>query len=72
MNQEPVIFSRGSTLRDVPDHFKGITPRQFLLHDIHEQAVEYLKSLPPPETMAASWDWKGREWQKKAIHGPSG
>ena len=70
MNQEPVIFSRGATLRDVPLEFKGITRYKFLLGDIHAQAVQYLRSLPPPETMAASWDWKGREWQKKAIHGP--
>jgi hypothetical protein len=70
VNQEQVIFSRGATLRDVPDDFKGISREEFLRRDTTEQCREYLKSLPPPETLAASWDWKGREWQREKIHGP--
>jgi hypothetical protein len=76
MNQEPVIFSRGSTLRDVPDHFKGITPVEFLRRELRAQAVEYLKSLPPADTLKDDLilpreliDTKGREWHARHIHG---
>lgn len=76
MNQEPVIFSRGATLRDVPPEFKGITPTEFVRRDLRAQCAEYLKSLPPADTLkgdlvlpAGLVDMPGRRWHKKHIHG---
>lgn len=83
MSQEPVIFSRGATLRDVPLEFKGISCNfqewlgsAFRLRDVHEQCSAYLKSLPPAGTLkgdlvlpAELVDTPGRRWHAKHIHG---
>ena len=77
MNQEPVIFSRGATLRDVPDDFKGISRLQFLSRILSEQCGEYLKSMPPADTLKGDLvlpkvlvGTRGREWHERHIHGP--
>lgn len=43
---EPILFSRGSHLSDVPDHYHGISRRSWLLKQIREQCSEYLRALP--------------------------
>ena len=83
MNQEPVIFSRGATLRDVPADFKGIvcsfaewTSSAFRARDLHEQCCGYLKTLPPADMLKgdlvlpeALENTPGHQWHKKHIHG---
>jgi len=65
---EPVLFSRGSKLSDIPDTFHGMPVarwwKKMILEMITEQCNEYLKTAVP-ETDAARTDWKN-----KRVAGP--
>jgi hypothetical protein len=78
--EQPAIFSRGSTLADVPPDFRGITLSSWLatdrLKDIAAQCSAHLKTLPKPETLAGDSvlpatleKTKGREWHSLCVHG---
>lgn len=51
--EEPITFSPGATLRDIPPDFHGITLQEFYRRDVKAQCDAYLRFLaeqpePPP------------------------
>ena len=76
------LFSPDSTLRDVPEHFHGITPLEFYTRDVKAQCDEWLKTLEGlkrgvvakslPEKFVCFWTQQAKEplIEKMHAHGP--
>jgi len=57
VEEEPILFSRGARLSDVPISFNGISFHRWWMRSISEQCSAYVRTALP-ETEAARTDWK--------------
>lgn len=79
---EAPIFSPGSTFRDIPDHFHGISPGEFYARGVKAQCDEWLKMLAGlkagivpkelPEKFVRFWSAQAKDpmIEKMHAHGP--